>query len=178
LALAPPPAAPAPPEDPATTSVSVRSPAAAPLLRQRGAARVAHSDATAHWENVVAVLMETRPALGSVLLHATPAKIGGDELVIAFPAGSFYRRQADAPDAKSAIAEIAERVLGVRPTVSIVERDDDTPAGPTIAELETERQRARWEATRKKALNHPMVVEALSIFEARAELAEVRLDGD
>lgn len=142
------------------------------------ATRFSESDTTARFEHVVAVLMETRPALGAVLLHATPTRVDSTEVVIAFPSGSFYRRQADAPEAKSAIAEIAARILGGRPRVEVVERALDAALSPTIAELETERQRARLEATRKKALNHPMVALALSIFEASVDRAEVRLDGD
>lgn len=154
-------------------STTVEVPPVAPRAN-----RLASSDMTSRFEHVVAVLMETRPALGAVLLHATPTRVDAKELIIAFPPGSFYRRQADAPEAKNAIAEIAERVLGGRPRVEVIERGDEEARAPTIAELETERQRARWEATRKKALNHPIVVEALSIFEASAELAEVRLEGD
>jgi hypothetical protein len=122
--------------------------------------------------------METRPALGAVLLHATPARVTPTELVLAFPPGSFYSRQADAPEARDAIAEIALRILGSRPSVQVIERSASTPATQTIAQLETERQRARLDATKKKALNHPMVVEALSVFDTTAEAAEVRLDGD
>ncbi|UJR79549.1 DNA polymerase III subunit gamma/tau [Sandaracinus amylolyticus] len=169
--------APAPAVAPAPAPAPAVAPAPAPAPAPSRAAPP-DADATTRWETVVAVLMETRPALGSVLLHASPSRVGRDEIVIAFPSGSFYRRQADAPDARAAIAEIAERVLGARPSVRVIERDAGDPGGQTIAELEAERQRARWEATKKKALNHPMVVEALSVFETRPDAAEVRLEGD
>jgi hypothetical protein len=48
----------------------------------------------------------------------------------------------------------------------------------TLAQLEDERERARMEATRKKALNHPVVLEALRVFQTSPGGVEVRVDVD
>jgi hypothetical protein len=113
-----------------------------------------------------------------VLQQALPVRIDAEEVSFAFQSGSFYHRQADTSEGRAAVAEVAQKVLGTRPTVRVVERTDASPAGSTIAELEVERTRARLEATRKTALNHPMVVEAFSVFGTRTEQAEVRLEGE
>ena len=73
---------------------------------------------------------------------------------------------------------IAERRLGGRPKIEIVEVSAAAAEAPTIAKLEDERRRARLDATRKKALNHPIVVEALAVFEAKDRAIEVRIDGE
>ncbi len=154
--------------DPPTRSSAPPAPPEAPRVS---------ADAMAKWESVVAVLMETRPALGSVLQHATPAKLSARTVVLAFPAGSFYARQARAPEALAAIADVAERLLGGRPSVEITEGEAGDGAS-TLAQVEAERTRARMDATRKRALNHPMVVEILSVFDLHTRFHEVRLDGE
>lgn len=130
------------------------------------------------WERLVAVIAETRPALGAILQHAIPEAVSREGVVLAFTPGSFYGVQADAADAKSSIADIAERVLGARPTVSVVYRAEQSGNASTLAQIDDERRKARIEATRKKALNHPMVAEALDLFDARTRQIEVRLDPD
>lgn len=126
---------------------------------------------------MVGVLAETKPALGALLKHAVPRRIDAGAIVLSFPPGSFYGKQADSAEARGAIAAIAERRLGSRPKIEIVYA---APGGGTssIAQLEDERERARLEATRKKALNHPVVQEALRVFDTSPGAVEVRIDVD
>jgi DNA polymerase-3 subunit gamma/tau len=167
------PSAPAP--APATPAPLASPP---PVLRVEMSAQSA--EAMARWETIVGALTETRPALGAVLQHAVPVEISKARILIAFPRGSFYARQAESDEAKSALADIAERVLSARPNVDVLVRDDAeaTHATSTLARIEEERLRARHEATRKKALNHPLVVEALQLFDTGNRPVEVRIDGD
>ncbi len=133
-------------------------------------------DAMALWEPIVATLASTRPALGAVLAHAVPRAVGPDRVVLCFARGSFYAKQADTEAARSSVADIAERRFGARPLVEIVETDAAQPAEPTLAKIEDERARARLEATKRKALNHPIVVEALAVFDAKDRTIDVRVD--
>jgi DNA polymerase-3 subunit gamma/tau len=180
--VAPRDARPRPEPAPASASVSPPVSAAALASAPEPSARPGPGrDLSPRWEEVVRAVMESKPALGAVLAHARPTKVVANELVLAFPPGSFYARQADAPEARGFLAQVAEQVLGARPDVRVVEQArsaDGAANGPTVAELEADRQRARYEATKKKALAHPMVVEALSVFDARADQADVRLEGD
>jgi len=166
--------APAPEAPPAPLAPSPPSPSVRVEMSPQRAA------AMAQWETIVGALTETRPALGAVLQHAVPVEISGARILIAFPRGSFYARQAESDEAKSALADIAERVLSARPNVDVLVRDEVEPshATSTLARIEEERLRARHEATRKKALNHPIVVEALQLFDAGKSPVEVRIDGD
>jgi hypothetical protein len=113
-----------------------------------------------------------------VLQHAVPVEVSGARIAIAFPRGSFYAKQAESHEARSALADIAERVLSSRPDVHIVQRDEVEQAAQTLARIEEERLKARHEATRKKALNHPIVVEALQLFDAGLRPVDVRIEGD
>jgi hypothetical protein len=128
------------------------------------------------WEPIVAALGGTRPALGAVLAHAVPRAVSPERVVLSFARGSFYAKQADTDAARGAVADIVERRLGARPKVEIVETDAAAAAEPTLAKIEDERARARLEATKRKALNHPVVVEALAVFGVSPGIPEVRVD--
>ncbi len=127
------------------------------------------------WETMVGVLGDTKPALGALLKHAVPRRIDGEVVELAFAPGSFYGKQAQSEEAKSAIAQVAERRFGARPVVEIV-FGASTAGTSSLAQLEDERERARLEATRKKALNHPVVQDALRLFETSPGAVEVRVD--
>ncbi len=166
---------------PSQARASAPEPAApAPLPAPRAEISAQSAQALARWETIVGALTETRPALGAVLQHAVPVEVSGARISIAFPRGSFYARQAESAEAKSALADIAERVLSARPNVDVLVRDEAEPAhaASTLARIEEERLHARHEATRKKALNHPIVVEALQLFGGGNRQPEVRIDGD
>lgn len=129
------------------------------------------------WEPLVAALGATKPALGAVLSHAVPRLVTPERVVLSFAKGSFYAKQADTDAARGAVADVAERRLGARPAIEIVETDVAPDAAtPTLAKIEDERARARLEATKRKALNHPVVVEALAVFEAKGRTIDVRVD--
>jgi hypothetical protein len=124
---------------------------------------------------MVGVLAETKPALGALLKHAVPRRVDRESVVLQFAPGSFYGKQAESAEARDAVAAVAERSLGGRPRVEVVY---GAPSGATLAQIEDERGRARLEATRKKALNHPVVQEALRVFETSPGSVEVRVETD
>lgn len=168
--------APAAPLSAPPQPAEVRAPAAA--APRRATLPPTSAEAMARWETIVGALTETRPALGAVLQHAVPLEVSGTSIVIAFPRGSFYARQADSAEAKGALADIAERVLGKRPPIEVTMRDEVDATSATLARIEEDRLKARHEATRKKALNHPIVVEALQLFDSGNKPVEVRIEGD
>jgi hypothetical protein len=126
-------------------------------------------------ETMVGVLADTKPALGALLKHAVPRRVSAEVIEIAFPPGSFYGKQAESADAKAALTQVAERRLGSKPRIDVV-YEVPGGSGSTLAQLEDERERARLEATRTKALNHPGVQEALRVFETSPGAVEVRVD--
>jgi hypothetical protein len=173
--FAPPPPRSEPPRAPSTPPRAIPSepPRPTPMVVTE-----AIREAMASWEPIVVAIGATRPALGAVLAHAIPQVVNGERLAIAFPKSSFYAKQAGTAESQAAIMDIAERRLGSRPKLEIVELGSVTYEGPTIAKLEDERRRARLDAARKKALNHPIVVEALLVFDAKDRPVDVRIDGE
>jgi DNA polymerase-3 subunit gamma/tau len=123
------------------------------------------------------MIMDAKPALGAVLQHGMPVEVGRERVVLAFPTGSFFGRQAEALDAKRAIADVAERVMGGRPGVEVT-YGEDTGAGTMkpLVQVEKERREARVEATREKALSHPLVLEAAQVFAISRESMTVRVE--
>ncbi|MFN7697026.1 MAG: DNA polymerase III subunit gamma/tau [Deltaproteobacteria bacterium] len=139
------------------------------------AGRPIPAEALAAWETMVGVLGDTKPALGALLKHAAPRRVDAEAIELVFPPGSFYGKQAESTEARSAVAHVAERRLGARPRIDILYEASGT-GGSTLAQIEDARERARLEATRKKALNHPVVQEALRVFETSPGAVEVRVD--
>jgi len=163
---------PAPSQRPPTSQANERprSIAPAPLVFEPSL----DPDAMALWEVLVGVLADTRPALGALLKHAVPMRVDSERIVLLFAPSSFYGKQASSSEAKNGLIAVAERRLGGTPEIEV----QYGPVGnaPTLAQLEEERQRARLEATRKRALFHPVVQEAMRLFKVGSGQVEVRIE--
>ena len=110
-----------------------------------------------------------------MLSHGAPVEVGTERIVIGFPPGSFFGRQAEGADAKDAVADVAGRVLGARPRVEIVYAEA-AEAPQSIAQEDAHTREAALEAAKKKALNHPIVLEAGAVFGFRPDQASVHVD--
>lgn len=78
--------------------------------------------------------MESGPV--AVLRHAVPLMISGDSIRIGLEPGSFYARKLMSVESLLAITNAAEKVLGVRPIVEIVQDAVISDDAPTIARRE------------------------------------------
>ncbi|HJL19416.1 MAG TPA: hypothetical protein RMH99_27365, partial [Sandaracinaceae bacterium LLY-WYZ-13_1] len=128
------------------------------------------------WESIVSAIMDAKPALGAVLQHGVPVRVSAEAVVLGFPRGSFFGEQARALDAKEAIARSAANVLGAEPRVEVTSVDASADGAKTLVEAAKERRDARIEATRQKALNHPIVLEAAQLFRVAPERMTVRVE--
>ncbi|MDD9937039.1 MAG: hypothetical protein OXT09_25740, partial [Myxococcales bacterium] len=137
-------------------------------------AEPAHPNLPPEWTRLVTFLHETQPALGAVLEHGVPARIDPAKVLISFPEGSFFGRQAASSGAREAIATAAERVLGQRPAVEV---GFGVPVEATTmaAHQEEQRQQARAE-TVEAALNHPSVKDAIDVFPEAEGNVDVHLE--
>jgi DNA polymerase-3 subunit gamma/tau len=126
----------------------------------------------------VSSIMDAKPALGAVLQHAAPLAVSPEKIVLAFPRGSFFGRQAEALDGRQGIARAAARVLGAEPSVEVTYADAAGEGVKTLVEAEKERRDARIEETRKEALSHPLVLEAAQLFSVAPERMSVRVDSE
>jgi DNA polymerase-3 subunit gamma/tau len=130
------------------------------------------------WEELVGTLEQQQPALAAVLEHGIPKAVGPDRIVLSFKDGSFYGRQAESPESIAAIVRIAEQQLGARPEVEIRFDAQGEAAAKTVAAVAAQRKQAEAEATRKEALNHPIVRDAVEVFPESAGKLKVHIEAD
>jgi len=119
------------------------------------------------WEQIVAALRDGKPALAAVLAHGVADTVGSAKIVVRFPEGSFFGRQAEEREAKEGLADAAAIILGQRPAIEIAFSNGAAPVGTTVAQLEESRRDERREETKRRALSHPRVVEAMEVFDAK-----------
>ena len=129
------------------------------------------------WEELVSALERDQPALAAVLEHGVPKAVSPDRIVLSFKDGSFYGRQAEAPDSIAAIGRVAEQRLGARPTIEI-RFDAGDGATKTVAAVAAQRKEAEVDAKRKEALNHPRVRDAIDVFPESADKLTVHIEAD
>jgi DNA polymerase-3 subunit gamma/tau len=156
--------APAPPPRPAPVQASAPpapiSVAPAPAVDDSGPS----SAIPEAWAQMVSLLHDSLPALCAVLEHGTPTVVTADRVVVSFPDGSFFGKQANAPQAKNSLADVAERVFKQRPKIEIVE--GKAAGAPTLATEQAKKKEADRKQRDETARNHPGVREAMSVFDA------------
>ena len=130
------------------------------------------------WEELVGTLEQQQPALAAVLEHGVPKAVGPDRIVLSFKDGSFYGRQAESPESIEAIRRVAEQRLGARPEIQIRFDAQGDVATKTVAAVAAQRKEAEAQATRKEALNHPRVRDAIDVFPESAGKLKVHIEAD
>jgi DNA polymerase-3 subunit gamma/tau len=130
------------------------------------------------WERIIGHIREARPALAAVLEHGIPLSIERDELVLGFPSGSFFGKQAESPESKEGIAEGASKVIGATPEIVIRFTEEAEKSGMSVAEASARQRTDMREERKREALAHPRVQEALQIFPEGAGNVKVRVDLD
>jgi DNA polymerase-3 subunit gamma/tau len=131
-------------------------------------------DSDQAWRDIIATLQAEQPALAAVLEHGAPVEVTRDKLVISFPQGSFFGRQAGSTPAKQALLEAAQRVFGQRPRIEIgFGLSSDRP---TVAAQEENKRKARRDELEQAARNHPRVKEALDVFPEVEGQFEVKVE--
>ncbi len=151
--------APGAPEPAATSTVGD---VPAPARHDTGADPGGGGDLPQGWHEIIAALHQSQPALGAVLAHGVPVRVDPSAVVVSFPEGSFFGRQAGAESARSVLADAAERVLGRRPRIEV--GFGLASSRSTVAALEAEREQERRAQAVKSALSHPLVREAMDVF--------------
>jgi DNA polymerase III subunit gamma/tau len=90
---------------------------------------------------VIESLSEDAPMLAAALQSARPAAVGDGELTVAFPeSAAFFKRKAEDPTSKEAIARVIRAVTGSSLRLAFELRDDATlaaaPSAPQLTEEE------------------------------------------
>lgn len=126
------------------------------------------------WHSILRALADQQPGLYAVLEHGVPVQVDAERVRVSFPQGSFFGRQASSDTARSALSDVATRVLGTRPVVEV--GYDLSSSRVTVAADNQKQKDERRGQVRERALRHPRVQDALAVFPEAEGNVEVVLE--
>jgi hypothetical protein len=126
------------------------------------------------WASIVGRLRTIEPRWAAMYEHGIPLELSSERVVVAFPEGSFFGRQAQTPAGSDALRRASSEVLGATPEIQI--RLASEVRGKSLAQKEAALLDERKEGIKKRALNHPRVLEALKVFPELAQKQEIQVD--
>jgi DNA polymerase-3 subunit gamma/tau len=126
------------------------------------------------WPRIIQHLRENEPRWAAMYEHGVPSALSPQQVVVVFPEGSFFGRQAQTHDGSEAMRRAARAVLGADPELTI--RTAIELPGVTLAQQEAALLDERKEAVKKKALGHPRVQEAFKVFPELAQKHDVEVE--
>lgn len=132
--------------------------------------RHAAATSTPNWQNFIDAVMKKRPLLGALLCHGEFKMEGDKKVILAFPEGSFYERQAKDTKNRTDIEEFLRAQFGKEATLQIASGD-----ASSLQSLEKSRQN-ETNRIKNDALTHPSVLEAKEAL--GAEVVGVNVEGN
>lgn len=189
LAVAPPPPAAAPVPRPAriefTTPTVTETPRAptettfappAATLPPRPLEHPLTPEAFALFRALITRVRAVKAPLAALFENAVPLEVSAERIRIAYEQNSFLAAQASDEEALDVLTREARAHFGA-PTAVELDLSSKTLGGKaTLAGVDAERERARLVAARAKTIAHPLVQEAIRLFDA--EVRDVRLAAD
>jgi len=132
------------------------------------------ADAADDWRAIVERLRIAHPASGALFEHGVPLEVCATRVVVGFAADApFLAARATAPEALDALRAAALAHFGVPPAI-VVDTSTKGPGGArSLAAIDAERRRAEDAQARAAVEAHPIVREAMRLFDA--QLRDVRL---
>lgn len=152
------------------TSISPPSPSPPPPIQSQ-VVQHENKNPQEKWKSFVDLVLKKRPLLGALLCHAKfkiEASQGTQSIVLAFPQGSFYERQATESRNRLDIENGIRQYFGPNTVLKI-----STSTEATLKSLE-QTQREQEAHLKKEALAHPLVAATKNALDA--ELVEVKIE--
>ncbi|MBI3295416.1 MAG: DNA polymerase III subunit gamma/tau [Deltaproteobacteria bacterium] len=137
----------------------------------RNEMRSASADPQTAWKGFVETVIKKRPLLGALLYHANfeiTTEGNARTITLAFPAGSFYERQASEGKNRKEIEDNLKTFFG--PSTHFILNNEPLRARPSLEAARMEEEKK----LRDEALSHPSVLKTKEIFQA--EVIEVNLE--
>jgi DNA polymerase-3 subunit gamma/tau len=122
------------------------------------------------FRGILRVIAEKHPAVASVFEHASVLELTRDRVILGFEAQSFAGAQASEPEALEAVTRAVRAHFGAATHVAIDLSARNKPTD-TVAVADAAERKDALDKARAKAAAHPLVVEALRLFDA--ELRDV-----
>lgn len=130
------------------------------------------------WAQVLASLGREAPSIAAVLDHATPLELSDRCLHLAFPAGSFFARQADNDHTRQALQRACLAYLGDEPELRFSCLDDSDATAPTQAQHRMELRDQQRRAIALEAEAQPVVRALCEVFPEAAKSLRVEVCED
>jgi hypothetical protein len=150
----------------------------APAVETRAATREPNQSApfasASAWPSVVDRLRNLEPRWAAMYEHGVPNEVSAARVVVVFPEGSFFGRQAQTPGGSDALRRAASEVFGGSPEIVIKLASE--VRGQSLAQTQAKQLDERKEGIKKRALSHPRVLEALKVFPELAQKQDVQVD--
>lgn len=148
-----------------------------PVAEPSNGPRLRKSTLQAWGELVEAVRAHGHESIAAVFEQAEAQAVREDKIVLLYPDGSFFGRQANEPLARAALEDAARRILGTTPILEIREVPAIDPE-KTLAGIGEQRKRLDAERRKREALEHPRILDALDVFPEAKGHVEVALEGE
>ena len=118
-------------------------------------------DLTQTWQQLLSVFNDRCPSLMPSLEKALLTKVSKDSLEITVQGNSFYTARLRDEKGMAAMRDICKQVFKRDMKIKIAEAPDATPKNNRSKENDRTRR------LRREALSHPMVAEALEVFQGK-----------
>jgi DNA polymerase-3 subunit gamma/tau len=121
------------------------------------------------WKELLTFIRTKKPPLASFLEHGTLARLTSGSIEIGFPKNSFFLERIQEQTKKQELIQICEEFFGAKKkvTIHVVTTKDEEKKDANLSLAQ------KNEKIRKEAKNHPLVKEALAIFEG--SITEIKL---
>ena len=126
------------------------------------------------WQAIVERMRKDDGRWSAMYDHGIPSELSSSRVVVCFPEGSFFGRQAQTTAGTDALKRAAQNVLSGNPEVVIKLAAE--LRGVTLAQREAAALDERKEGIKKRAMQHPRVLEALKIFPELATKQDIQVD--
>ncbi|MDY0301029.1 MAG: DNA polymerase III subunit gamma/tau [Trichlorobacter sp.] len=124
------------------------------------------------WEGFVEYCRAQKPLLGGALEHGLPLKFGKELMEIGFPEGSFHLSSMRDKDNQQQLQQLAADFNGTAVKVIISAAEAARQQVTSLAETKEQKQQKKQDEIRSEILNHPVVTEAVRVFEG--EIVEIK----
>jgi hypothetical protein len=128
------------------------------------------------WRAILERLRQSRPGLASLFEHSIPLEIGPARVLLGFEASAvFLGARASEPEALEALTHEIRAHFGAPTQVALDLSAKPTSGLRTVASLDAEARAAELAKARAAIEGHPIVREAVRLF--NAQVREVKLPG-
>jgi len=127
-----------------------------------------------NWEGFVEKVRQSRPLFASVLEHSSTNTMPSPSekvLQIFFaPDQAYFREQLQSPLAQKELTQLATEYLGFETKIRI----ESSTGGSSLAEKKERDLQAKIASVEEKAKNHPVILEAQSLFASQIGPIQIR----